>query len=321
MKTSIQSLMPSALLPAAMCGALMFGCAATPPSQELVAAREIMSQARESEAARRTPDDLRKAQRTLEQAEAVHRDDPRSNAERDLAYIADRQVRLAMVRADRLAAAEQVEQAEVAYTDALEEQNQRRASSLEETRGALGQVRSELAERGGELDERTRELQAREQELVAREQELSTEREARAAAEARLAAAYAQLAEYAQVRQEAEETIITLNGEVLFQTDRAELLPIARERLTQVAAALNNQPERTIVIEGHTDSQGSNSHNDRLSQQRADSVRTFFVSQGIPAARVTAVGRGESEPIADNGSPEGRANNRRVEIHLSGPQS
>ena len=69
-----------------------------------------------------------------------------------------------------------------------------------------------------------------------------------------------------------------------------------------------------VQVDGHTDSVGSDEDNMRLSQGRADSVRSYLVTQGVPSARIKAVGRGESMPIADNKSPEGRANNRRVEI-------
>jgi outer membrane protein OmpA-like peptidoglycan-associated protein len=72
--------------------------------------------------------------------------------------------------------------------------------------------------------------------------------------------------------------------------------------------------DRRLLIEGHTDSQGTQENNQTLSQRRADAVRTLFVARGIAADRVTAKGFGLSRPVADNGTPEGRANNRRVEI-------
>ena len=74
-----------------------------------------------------------------------------------------------------------------------------------------------------------------------------------------------------------------------------------------------------LIVEGHTDSQGSESYNQGLSQRRADTVRNYIVQQGYPADRIRAVGMGEGNPIANNASPEGRSNNRRVEI-IIGPQ-
>jgi len=92
-------------------------------------------------------------------------------------------------------------------------------------------------------------------------------------------------------------------------------LPSAQAKLDEVALALTRQDaESKMTVEGHTDSQGEPSYNQELSQKRAQSVRDYLVSRGIAADRVTAQGFGLTRPIADNGSAEGRANNRRVEI-------
>jgi outer membrane protein OmpA-like peptidoglycan-associated protein len=92
-------------------------------------------------------------------------------------------------------------------------------------------------------------------------------------------------------------------------------LPTAQAKLNDVAIALTKQDaESKIIIEGHTDSQGEPAYNQDLSQRRAQSVRDYLVSRGMAADRVTAQGFGLTRPIADNTSPEGRANNRRVEI-------
>jgi outer membrane protein OmpA-like peptidoglycan-associated protein len=86
-------------------------------------------------------------------------------------------------------------------------------------------------------------------------------------------------------------------------------------KLDDVAKALSEEdPNSKMVVEGHTDSQGQPSFNQDLSQKRADAVRTYLVSRGISSDRITAQGYGLARPIADNASPEGRANNRRVEI-------
>jgi outer membrane protein OmpA-like peptidoglycan-associated protein len=81
-----------------------------------------------------------------------------------------------------------------------------------------------------------------------------------------------------------------------------------------VATALLAVRARNLIVEGHTDSQGSESYNQDLSQRRADAVRDYLVQKGYPADHIQARGKGEGSPIADNASPEGRANNRRVEI-------
>ena len=109
--------------------------------------------------------------------------------------------------------------------------------------------------------------------------------------------------------------VITLSGSVLFASAKSDLLPDAQAKLNDVAKALSEQdPDAKIVVEGHTDSQGGAAFNQDLSQRRAESVRGYLISHGLAADRVTSQGFGPTRSIADNSSPEGRANNRRVEI-------
>jgi len=124
----------------------------------------------------------------------------------------------------------------------------------------------------------------------------------------------ASLQEIAKVKEESRGMVITLSGSVLFATGKYELLPIARDKLDEVAKALNDQGYKSILVEGHTDAKGSATANDSLSLKRADSVRTYLVSRGVPSDKITAQGLGSSRPVADNGTADGRANNRRVEI-------
>jgi outer membrane protein OmpA-like peptidoglycan-associated protein len=116
------------------------------------------------------------------------------------------------------------------------------------------------------------------------------------------------------VKQEPRGMVITLSGSVLFASNKDALLPAAQERLGQVAEALKTQDDHKIVVEGHTDSQGSAASNQGLSERRAQSVVSFLTSRGVPVDKIRAQGLGASRPVADNGSVEGRANNRRVEI-------
>jgi outer membrane protein OmpA-like peptidoglycan-associated protein len=149
--------------------------------------------------------------------------------------------------------------------------------------------------------------------------ELTKERAARQDVEKKLSAAMKSLEEIARVKEDSRGTIITLSGSVLFKTNAASLLPIAEQQLRKVADALNAYDEgRKIVVAGHTDSRGSSSSNRRLSLSRAESVRAFLVNSGVSPDRISASGRGEDEPIADNRTAEGRANNRRVEIIVEG---
>lgn len=150
--------------------------------------------------------------------------------------------------------------------------------------------------------------------LEAKTEALAAEKRVRLEAEKKAAKALADLATLAAVKEEERGLVITLSGSVVFASNKSELLPGAKDRLNKVATALLENKERHITIEGHTDSQGSISYNQKLSQLRADVVRSYLISRGYPANLISALGLGESRPIADNSSAEGRANNRRVEI-------
>jgi outer membrane protein OmpA-like peptidoglycan-associated protein len=151
--------------------------------------------------------------------------------------------------------------------------------------------------------------------LARTKSELAEEHRAREAAEAKAQQALGDLARIAAVKQEARGTVITLSGSVLFESAQATLLPSALVKLNDVADALTkSDPESRMVVEGHTDSQGTGTFNRELSQRRADSVRDYLVSRGIAADRIRAQGMGSDRPVASNANPEGRANNRRVEI-------
>jgi outer membrane protein OmpA-like peptidoglycan-associated protein len=111
--------------------------------------------------------------------------------------------------------------------------------------------------------------------------------------------------------------LIANMGDVLFQTGKYELKPEARERLAKISGILLAYSLK-VAIEGHTDAVGTDDYNQRLSEQRAESVRDYLVNQGVAAPAVTARGLGKMQPIASNDTPEGRQRNRRVELVLSG---
>ena len=126
------------------------------------------------------------------------------------------------------------------------------------------------------------------------------------------------LAAVAAVKEEARGMVITLSGSVLFASGKFALLNTAMTKLDQVAEALKAQDaDKRMVVEGHTDSQGSDKVNQPLSLNRGNAVRDYLVSRGVASEKITAVGMGSSRPIVDNKSAENRANNRRVEIIIS----
>jgi outer membrane protein OmpA-like peptidoglycan-associated protein len=154
-----------------------------------------------------------------------------------------------------------------------------------------------------------------------RDAEASAARLAREQAERDRDAAREQLRQQLNVILETRETargLIVNLSDVLFDFDRATLKPGAREKLSRIAGILSAHPDLQIEIEGHADAVGSDDYNQRLSERRAESVRVYFNQQGVTKPIVAAVGFGESRPVATNGTAEGRQQNRRVELIVSG---
>ena len=263
------------------------GCAATLPPPDLVTARAAYGRASHGVAAALDPADLHSADESLQLAERSFARDGDTPGTRDLAYVADRRAQIAEVRGDAMQAGRQQQQT-------LGQMHDAETAQLAITSGKLGRANMQLASQG---------------------QALAVEQQRRAEAEARAAKAAADLAAFASVKQETRGMVITLSGSVLFVSNKSELLAGARIKLDEEANALTRQDsESKIMVEGHTDSQGGAYYNEELSQRRAQAVRDYLVTRGIASDRVTFQGFGLTRPIADNGSAEGRANNRRVEI-------
>jgi outer membrane protein OmpA-like peptidoglycan-associated protein len=264
-------------------GALTFAigaCASGAPTQQLVDARRAYKEAEMSSAAKLTPDTLLSAEQSLQVAEKAHKDDPGSNEEAHLAYIAERKARIAISQGQIAASTQSATQAKSSYQSKLEQSSHKNQSELADAHSQLAEAQKGKQE-----------------------------------AEARAAAAMASLQQVATVKEEQRGTVITLSGSVLFPTGGNTLSDIARQSLDQVATALQEQPQGThIRIEGYTDARGSDTSNEQLSQRRAQTVRDYLAQKGVDANALEAVGRGEASPIASNDTPDGRASNRRVEI-------
>ena len=112
--------------------------------------------------------------------------------------------------------------------------------------------------------------------------------------------------------------VLTL-GDVLFATGRADLKPGAIADVDRLVTFLNKYPDRTVIIEGHTDNVGNTESNQLLSQNRADSVRSYLTQRGVDPGRIQTKGMGESVPVASNDTAGGKQQNRRVEIIVSNP--
>jgi outer membrane protein OmpA-like peptidoglycan-associated protein len=120
----------------------------------------------------------------------------------------------------------------------------------------------------------------------------------------------------ATVVRQGEGILVKFDSGILFDVDKADLKPAAQSNLHNLSASLQNNPETNITIIGHTDNTGSADHNMDLSIRRAQSVRSFIAADNVSTSRLTTSGRGAAEPIADNTTVDGRAQNRRVEIAI-----
>jgi outer membrane protein OmpA-like peptidoglycan-associated protein len=120
-----------------------------------------------------------------------------------------------------------------------------------------------------------------------------------------------------QTRDTARGLVVDMS-DVLFDTGKNTLRPLAREKLAKISGIMLAYPGLKLGIEGNTDSVGGDAYNQALSERRAESVRSFLVEQGIPAESMTSVGLGKTQPIASNDTAEGRQQNRRVELIVSG---
>ncbi len=113
---------------------------------------------------------------------------------------------------------------------------------------------------------------------------------------------------------------VTFNSAILFPTNGTTLSQSARNDLSQFAASLRNNPDTDVQIDGYTDNTGTYAVNERVANGRADAVKTFLVNSGVAAQRLTAYGIPMADYVASNDTPEGRAQNRRVEIYITANQ-
>ncbi|BCX66547.1 MULTISPECIES: OmpA family protein [Pseudomonas] len=115
----------------------------------------------------------------------------------------------------------------------------------------------------------------------------------------------------------AQPEVITLSNDVFFGFNQSDLTPAAQSQLDSIMGKLLDASVVSIKVVGHTDSVGADAYNQALSERRASSVAQYLLSQGVAPGKLTSEGRGESQPVADNETEEGRAKNRRVELHIN----
>ena len=218
---------------------------------------------------------------------------------------------------------------------ALQKQREDQAARVAAAKAAAAQSehQQKLADQQRLLAEQQAQLDAQKREQAEQARKIAEAAQAQAAAEAasaRQSAAQAdaqkeamrkqmlaQLNQVLQTRETARGLIMNLS-DVLFDFGKYTLKPETREKLAKVSGILLTHPDMHLQVEGYTDNVGSDEFNQKLSEQRADSVRDYLISQGISADSITSKGFGKTNPIASNDTAKGRQQNRRVEIVVSG---
>jgi outer membrane protein OmpA-like peptidoglycan-associated protein len=280
--------------PVALAAALALAACGTTPSttSDLEAVRADYAQAQGNPlVAKYAGAELAAATRALDQANTAAARGESLNTIDNLAYIARQKIASAQ---------------EIARAKAAEDQ-------LKDATAQRDQVRLEARTAEAEQAQRRAE-QARADAANAQAQAANAEA-ARSDAQARAAALAAQLADL-QAKQTERGIVITF-GDVLFATDQASLTPQGMAVARRLAEVLRENPDRTVLVEGFTDSTGSDAYNLQLSQRRAEAVRMALGQMGIDRARIETRGYGEAYPVAGNVTPAERQMNRRVEIVLS----
>jgi outer membrane protein OmpA-like peptidoglycan-associated protein len=130
-----------------------------------------------------------------------------------------------------------------------------------------------------------------------------------------------ELEQIAETKRTEQGLVTKLKSDILFDTGKSTLKPSAVSNITQLGEIMRRYPENVLSINGYTDSTGSRKINERLSQDRASAVRAELVRAGLPADTITIVGKADANPVGDNSTPSGRAQNRRVEIEITVDES
>jgi outer membrane protein OmpA-like peptidoglycan-associated protein len=311
MKTTLRIMaMKKPLLAAAIAAVLIAACATAPVKPDGAAeARAMLTQLQaDPNLASRAPISMKEAEAAVHLAE-------QPEADQQLAayrvYMADRKVKTARAEAETKYAEDQrialTEQREKVRLDA-------RTHEADLAMSKVASAQAESAEQKAQAD-------------AARNQAGAAQAQADAAAAAAAAAAMSAQQQADELQRQiadlqakvTDRGIVLTLGDVLFATNRAELTSGANGNLNKLVMFLNKYPDRTVNIEGYTDSTGSADYNMGLSQRRADTVRGYLVDQGIGSGRLVASGKGMSSPVAGNDSATGRQQNRRVEVIINNP--
>lgn len=299
MKTPIRN--TRTLIATAVASVILVACSATPtkPDAPINARSKLTQLQSDPQLARQAPVAIKEAENAVRAAELPEADKEKSA---HLIYIAERKVDTAQALAE--------------------------SRLLVVQRATLSQQResARLDSRTQEADNARNNAEAARMDALTAQQEAENARSNAESARMKTLAAQQEAARAQQETADLQRQIAELNakttdrglvvtlGDVLFDTGRAELKSGAATNLAKLATFLNQYQDRTVLIEGHTDSVGNDDYNLGLSQRRADSVKVWLMRQGVNSNRLVTTGKGESSPVAGNDNASGRQLNRRVEV-------
>jgi len=277
------------VLPVLCAAALLTACAGTPDANQRLDAARSAYQAARSDTARAelSAAEMDRANAALTRADREWKGGADKVEVDHLAFLAQRQVDLAVAAARRKETERAIEQAS-RERDAIQVQASRRQADSAQAQATTAQMQATTAQmQAAQAQERADALAARLRELEAKP---------------------------------TDRGLVVTFSDVLFDVGEATLRSGAMARIDQLAAVMREYPERNVLVEGFTDSTGSQSLNERLSERRALAVRQALVEKGIDPRRIVTRGHADRYPVADNSSGSGRQQNRRVEAVLSDPK-
>ncbi|MCY7316663.1 MAG: OmpA family protein [Rubrivivax sp.] len=290
--------------------AALSACQTTPPGNpDLEAARTVVSQASSNPyAARSASVELQRAQQALRRAESAWADNRDREETQHLSYLTQRRAETTLAIAQQAQNEERLQQA---GSERERVRLEARTREVEAARRNASAAQASAQSAQGQVATAQQQTEQARREAEAARQQLAQQAERSAAMERDL--------QTLQARSTQRGMVVTL-GDVFFSTGRADLQPGAQRNVQQLANVLRQYPERRVLIEGFTDSQGSDELNMELSQRRAEAFRRALVSSGVETGRIELRAHGKSHPVASNDTAAGRQQNRRVEVLFSDPQ-
>lgn len=301
--------------------AVLAGCSSLPANNALLdEARSDYGSAQSSpQVTSLAAGELKQASISLDKANTAWSKDEDKPLVDHLAYVAKQEVAIARQTADQKAAELAVTHA-AAERDAVRLEARTREAEYAQLSAQVSQAQSEASQRSAELSRRDseasqRQASAERQAANAAEQDARDARQQAMDAQSRTLLLQSRLT--AMEAKKTERGMVVTLGDVLFDTNEAQLKSGGVRNVQRLADFFKEYPERNLMIEGFTDSTGSDSLNQQLSDRRADSVRTALLGMGMNSDRITSRGYGEAYPVAGNDTAAGRQLNRRVELVVS----